>query len=161
MKKFIFQAIILIIAIGGAFFLFVSNFQLNNLPFVPQPAEFKQLKINGVNLIVEVADTQAKRNKGLGGRPSLATDEGMLFIFPTVDKHLFWMKGLTFPLDFIWIRGDQVVDLMPNVQPPISGQSDASLPIYQPKKDVDKVLEASAGTIQRLNIKTGDSIKIE
>ena len=70
------------------------------------------------------------------------------------------MKGLSFPLDFIWIREDKVVDLLHRVQPPTPGQPDESLPIYQSEEEVDKVLEVPAGTIQGLNIKVGDTVKI-
>lgn len=161
MKKFAFQAVLLLLIIGGAFFFFSSGTQIANLPFIPQGPRYKQLQIHDAKFKAEVADTQAKRNKGLGGKQSLASDEGMLFVFSTPDKYPFWMKGLSFPLDFIWIRGDKVVDLLPNIQPPAAGQSDASLPIYQPKEDADKVLEVNAGTIQKLNIQVGDTIKIE
>lgn len=122
---------------------------------------FKQLEVNGAKLKVEIADTQAKRSKGLGGRQNLAQDEGMLFIFPKSDKYPFWMKGLTYPLDFVWIKEDKVVDVLPNIPSPAVGQADASLPIYESRESVDKVLEAPAGTIQRLNVKVGDTIKIE
>lgn len=161
MKKFLFQIIGLLVLIGVAFFLFSSNFQPTNLPFVPQAPVSNELQINGVKLTVEIVDTQTKRSKGLGGREALATDAGMLFVFDTTGKHPFWMKGLTFPLDFVWIKGDKVVDLSSNIEPPTPGQQDASLPIYQSKEDVDKVLEVNAGIAQRLNIKVGDTIKIE
>ncbi|OGE64769.1 hypothetical protein A3I48_00120 [Candidatus Daviesbacteria bacterium RIFCSPLOWO2_02_FULL_36_7] len=161
MKKFAFQSILLLIAIAAGFFLFRSGERLSNLPFVPQAPVYKQLLIASTKLKVEIADTQSKRSKGLGGRQSLATEAGMLFIFDNTGKHPFWMKGLTFPLDFVWIKGDKVVDISPNVAPPTPGQQDASLPIYQSKEDVDKVLEINAGTIQGLDIKVGDIIKIE
>lgn len=161
MKKFIIQVIFLIIIIGVALFIYKTNTQLPDLPFLPQPLVQKQVQISNANIKVEVADTQAKRSKGLGGKTSLGQDEGMLFVFEKLDKYPFWMKGLTFPLDFIWIRGDKVVDILVNVQPPAAGQSDASLPIYQSSETVDKVLEATAGTIQKYNIKVGDTVRIE
>lgn len=159
MKKFIIQFVLLILAIAVALFLYQQNPTLTNLPFLPERPVSKQLQINGANLKVEVADTQKKRSRGLGGRESLASDEGMLFIFPKPDKHPFWMKGLTFPLDFIWIRGEKIVDLTQNIPPPPSGQTDESLPIYSSKEDVDKVLEVNGGTTQRLNIKVGDRVE--
>lgn len=158
MKKFLIQAVLLLITIGAALFFYKTNAQIPNLPFLPQGPLFKQIQINDATLRVEVADTQEKRSKGLGGKETLASDEGMLFIFPKTDKYPFWMKGLKFPLDFIWIRDNKVVDLLPNIQPPAAGQSDESLPIYQSKEDADKVLEISAGTIQRLDIKVGDTV---
>lgn len=146
--------------IAGAIFFYQTNAKIPELPFLPQQSTLKTIKINDTTLKVEIADTKEKRSKGLAGRQSLAPDEGMLFLFPEAGRYPFWMKGLTFPLDFIWIREDKVVDLTQNVPPSSPGQTDASLPIYEPKEDVDAVLEISAGTIQRLNIKVGDSVKI-
>ena len=160
MKKFLFQATLLIIGIFAALFFFKQNPSLKGLPFVPVETEFKQLQVNNVILKVEVADTQAKRRQGLGGRESLASDSGMLFIFPKPEKPPFWMKGLSFPLDLIWIRGDMVVDIFQDIQPPTPGQKDESLSIYQSKENVDEVLEVNAGTVRRLNIKVGDKVSL-
>ncbi|MDO8577202.1 MAG: DUF192 domain-containing protein [Candidatus Daviesbacteria bacterium] len=161
MKKFILQSVLLIIGIIVALFFYKQNPNLSGLPFMPEQTVFKQLRINNAMLKVEIADTQAKRSKGLGGRQSLASDGGMLFVFPKPDKHPFWMKGLAFLLDFIWIREDLVVDISQNIHPPTPGQSDESLPVYESKEEVDKVLEVVGGTAQRLNIKVGDRVKIE
>ena len=159
MKKFIIQFVLLIAVTGLALFLFQTNAQIPKLPFLPERTVFKQLKINDANFKVEVVDTQAKRSKGLGGRESLASDGGMLFTFPKQDKHPFWMKGLSFSLDFIWIRGEEIVDLLYNVQPPAPGQTDETLPIYESIEEVDNVLEVNGGTVQRLNIKVGDKVE--
>lgn len=164
MKKFSVQVLLLLTIIGITLFIYSSGSTIPNLPFIPfipQPATLKQLQIGSAKLKVEIADTQEKRSKGLGGRENLATDAGMLFIFPVADKHPFWMKGLSFPLDFIWIKDDKVVDLLQNITPPALGQKDETLPIYQSRVDVDKVLEVNGGVIQRLNIKVGDTIKIK
>lgn len=161
MKKFLLQAVLLIIVIGVALFFFKQSPELSNIPFVPQTTKSVQVEINNNILKAEVADTQAKRSKGLSGRQSLASDEGMLFVFDNSGKHPFWMKGLSFPLDFIWINNNQVVDLTADVPPPVLGQSDVSLPIFQSKEDANKVLEVNAGTIQKLNIKVGDSVQIQ
>lgn len=160
MKKFVVQIILLIIVIGAGIYLYKLNGQLPNLPFVPQRPVFKQAEINGLKLTVEIADTQAKRSKGLGERESLASDSGMLFIFPESSKYSFWMKGVSFPLDFVWIKGEQIVGVLQNIEPPAPGEPDSSLPIYQPSVEIDKVLEVPAGTVQRLNIKVGDSVRI-
>lgn len=163
MKKFLIQAILLLTVIGGAIFFFSTTVTSPkiDIPFLPQSPTFVSLQINGNILKAEVADTDNKRNKGLGGREKLASDEGMLFIFEREGYYPFWMKGLKFPLDFIWIKGDKVVDILPNVPPPASGQKDSDLPIYQSKVPIDKVLEVNSGTSDRLHIKLGDMIKIE
>ena len=146
----------MLVVIGVGIYFYRTSGQYSNLPFVPQGPAIEQIQINGSTLSVEIADTQSKRAKGLGEKTSLASDSGMLFIFPEASRHSFWMKGISFPLDFIWIRGDKVVGILQNVPPPAVGQDDSSLPIYQPGVDVDKVLEVNTGTIQRLNIKVGD-----
>ena len=159
MRKFIIQTILLIVVIGVAIYLFNNQAVTLNLPFLPEGPVFKELSINDAKLKVELADTQSKKSKGLGGRQSLASNEGMLFIFPKADKYPFWMKGLSFPLDFVWIKEDKVADVLQNIPPPQPGQTNESLPIYSSREEIDKVLEVPAGTIQRLNIKIGDTIK--
>lgn len=158
MKKFLIQAIALLLLIIGGIFFYKGG--AINLPLFPQPTKTYQLAINENILKVEVSDTQDKRSKGLGGREKLASDEGMLFVFDKADKYPFWMKGLTFPLDFVWISNSQVVDILQNVPPPPVNVPDQSLTIYQPKVAADKVLEVNAGVVQRLNIKVGDTIKL-
>lgn len=162
MKKFIIQAILLIFIIGiGIVFLNPGSSGRDfSVPFLPEQITFNELQINDAKLKVEVANTPSKRSKGLGGRRSLAQDEGMLFVFSKTDKYPFWMKGLSFPLDFVWIKGLEVVDILPNVQLPQPNQKDESLPIYLPKEEINKVLEVNAGLIQKLNIKIGDTIKL-
>lgn len=162
MKKFIIQAILLILVIGvGIVFFNPTNSKKIDIPFLPQQHHFANLQINDTTLKVELADTPTRRSKGLSGRTSLAQSEGMLFIFDKSDKHPFWMKGLTFPLDFIWIQDEKIVDILENISFPSPGQPDSSIPIYSAKVEVDKVLEVNAGTVKRLNIKVGDIIKID
>lgn len=145
--------------IAAALLLYSGS--VTSLPFLPEKTKFSELIINNeLKLRVEIADTPSKRSKGLGGRESLGQDEGMLFIFPSSGKHSFWMKGLKFPLDFVWIKGDQVVDIITSAQPPVSDQNDKDLPIYSSKVEADKVLEVNSGVVERLKIKVGDMIKI-
>lgn len=159
MKKFIIQFVFLIIVIFGALLFYTGK--VSNIPFIPQPTSQAQVLINDTRINVEIADTQSKRNKGLGGIESLASDSGMLFIFERQDLYTFWMKGLKFPLDFIWIRGDKIVDLTENVPAPVSGQKDEDLPIYQSKEAVDKLLEVNGGFVSSHNIKTGDTVTVQ
>lgn len=163
MKKFIIQVVLLLLVIGGSLIFFNPNNKGGRveLPFLPHPPKTATLEINSHLIKAEVADTPSKRSKGLGGKTSLEQDEGMLFIFPNADKHPFWMKGLSFPLDFIWIKEDKVVDILENIQPPKEGEPDASLPIYSSKEAADKVLELQAGTVKRLDIKIGDTVLID
>lgn len=158
-KKFIIQFVLLIILIFGALLFYTGK--VSNIPFVPKPSHQTQVSINETKINVEVSDTQSKRSKGLGGRENLASSSGMLFIFDREDLYTFWMKGLKFPLDFIWIKGDKVIDLTENVPIPPEGAKDEDLPIYQSKEPIDKLLEVNAGFISTHNIKIGDTVSIQ
>ena len=158
MKKFIIQFVLLLVVIFAALLFYTGK--ISNIPFIPQQTEQTKVYINGVRVNVEIADTQSLRSKGLGGRENLASSSGMLFIFERQDMYPFWMKGLKFPLDFIWIRGERIVDITENVSQPFEGQKDEDLPIYTSKEPIDKILEVNAGFVAQHGIKIGDSIEI-
>lgn len=114
-----------------------------------------KIKINDHEILVEIADTPDKRAQGLSGRKNLPPNQGMLFVFEAPGRHRFWMKEMLFPLDFIWLKENRVVEVTANVK----------LEDYQPPKTlvpqfpVDHVLEVSSGTIEKLKIKIGDSVQ--
>jgi len=119
--------------------------------------EILKIEINGKIFEVEIADIILKRTKGLSGRESLAENQGMLFLFEKSSKRSFWMAGMNFPLDIIWINGNKIVDISKNIQPPKNIELPA---IISPSVEADKVLELSAGAVEKFNIKIGDEIKI-
>ncbi len=166
MKQFWIQVVALLIVAFGAIIL---TFNAGLLPNVGQSTSANtnssspstgQLKIGQDVLNVEIADTQAKRQLGLGGRDNLATDSGMLFVFSDTDKHSFWMKDVHFSLDFVWILDNKVVDVTQNVPPPAPDQSVSSLPIYESNSPINKVLEVNGGYASSHNIQVGDSITL-
>jgi uncharacterized membrane protein (UPF0127 family) len=52
---------------------------------------------------VELADTDAKRERGLMFRKELPEGRGMLFLFDEEGEHPFWMKDTLIPLDLIFV----------------------------------------------------------
>lgn len=116
----------------------------------------KKIIINGHIINIEVAVTNSEKQKGLGDRDSLASDSGMLFVYQNRDRYDYWMKGMRFPLDYIWIDGNRVVDLSPNIPAPAA--LDEAPYELAPKVPVDKVLEVNAGTIQILGTQVGDTV---
>ncbi len=107
---------------------------------------------------VELARTAEERARGLGGHAPLGAEEGMLFFFPEVDRHSFWMKGMTFALDIIWIRDGQVVYVVADVPPPHPGTPDSELPVYTPPAAANYVLEVPAGFAARWGIQAGSRV---
>ena len=66
-----------------------------------QPYTTDILKINNLEIVVEIADTQEEQMQGLMNRASLNEFEGMLFVFPDEMPRTFWMKNTLIPLDMI------------------------------------------------------------
>jgi uncharacterized membrane protein (UPF0127 family) len=68
--------------------------------------------------ILQLAVTSAQQARGLGYRARPPVSSGMLFVFPLSGTRCFWMKGMRFALDIIWLSpSDKVVtvhrDLLP------------------------------------------------
>jgi hypothetical protein len=67
---------------------------------------------------VEIADTDAERERGLMRRRSLGYDRGMLFIFDAVDESGMWMKNTPLPLDIVFVAPDsQVINIARRTTP--------------------------------------------
>jgi uncharacterized membrane protein (UPF0127 family) len=112
--------------------------------------------IAGVRLSVEVADTPAERGRGLSGREMLPENSGMLFVFDTPGRYGFWMYGMKFPLDIIWIDESlKVVYFVENAQPCVN-----ICETYEPPADALYVLEVNAGFVKKYGLKTGDVVEL-
>ncbi|RMF92897.1 MAG: DUF192 domain-containing protein [Nitrospinota bacterium] len=105
---------------------------------------------------VEVVSTPEERARGLGYRDSLPLDQGMLFLFEEPDYHAFWMRGMRFPLDILWIREGVVVHIEENIPPP--SPLHLRLPTYRPAEKADSVLEINAGLVQKYGLQLGDTV---
>ena len=117
------------------------------------------VRIGDLTVHAEVANTTAERGPGLGGRDAMARDAGMLFVHEEERERTFWMRGMRFALDFVWISADRrVVDLTENVPPPDPGTPDADLPRYRPEAPVRYVLEVNAGVVSEAGIEAGDAV---
>lgn len=115
----------------------------------------QMVKLRGINLQISFARTPAERELGLSGRQSLGQFEGLLFAFPYDQKPAFWMKGMNFPIDIIWLdRQFKVVDLTRQASPNSYPQQ------FIPNKPVRYVLEVSAGLVDDFNIRVGDYLTI-
>lgn len=125
----------------------------------PNQIGFINLKIGNKVVILEEAKTSSEQELGLGGRAALESDHGMLFRFSTPSRPSFWMKGMKFPLDFIWIQDDKVVDLSEHIAAPLTTMTESQLPLIKPKVDVDSVIEVNAGFVEYNKIKIGDEVQ--
>ena len=101
---------------------------------------------------VEIADTEAAREKGLMFRKSLPPGQGMLFDFHREAPVGFWMKNTYIPLDMIFIRSNgRIANIAENAKP----RSETVIPSDGP---VLAVLEVAGGTARKLGIVAGDRV---
>lgn len=112
------------------------------------------VEMGGKTFSMEVTKTKAELEKGLSGHTPLLKDQGMLFIFSKPDKYGFWMKGMLFPIDIIWIDENfKIVHIENSVYP-------ATYPkIFYPDSQALYVLEVSSGQTYTLNLRMGDTVK--
>lgn len=107
---------------------------------------------------VELAVSAMARMRGLSYRDALPEGRGMWFVFGNAQRHAFWMQGMRFPIDIIWLRDGVIVDISAEVPPP-RGAVDA-LQTYRPTVPANEVLEVPAGFAARSQMTVGDRVVI-
>ena len=107
---------------------------------------------------VEIADTNAKRERGLMFRASLEKNKGMLFVFEKEGDYPFWMKNTLIPLDIIWINKDNKVVFISDETKPC--EEEYSCPSINPDKNAKYVLELNGGSAKKIGLQTGDKIEL-
>jgi len=111
--------------------------------------------INGTKIKLELARSDDEKTKGLGYRDSLPSDTGMLFVYNDPQRFTFWMQGMRFALDFIWIEQNKIEDIHENIMPLSPDKNPA---IVSPRVPVRYILEVNSGFIKSHNIKIGDAV---
>jgi len=121
-------------------------------PTIFYQAPTAELAAGGHRLSLQIANTDAAREKGLSGRKSLAADKGMIFVFDKAGKRCLWMKGMRFPLDMVFVsHGKQVVRIQPNVSP-------KTYPERFCADSTQYVIELPAGTAKNLGLRQGQTL---
>ncbi len=109
-----------------------------------------------------IADTAALRAQGLSGRAVLDPDQAMWFDLGVARPAQFWMSGMRFPLDIVWVDADlRVADVTYQVPVPATGTPDEDLPRYTPGNlPVRYVLEINAGQAIKFGISSGAQVTV-
>jgi uncharacterized membrane protein (UPF0127 family) len=107
----------------------------------------------------ELADNAAEQAVGLSNKSSIGPNQGMLFAFTEPNIPSFWMKNMQFPIDIIWINGNQVVGINPNLQPQPNTLA-GELPTYSPPQPVNFVLEVQAGWAEQNGVQIGHNVEV-
>lgn len=161
-KEKIFIIFLLLLATATSIFLAMqqpkskSNQKPENIPLPeePQQLETRRLQVGGKIISVEVATTTAQLRQGLSGRDRLDPETGMYFELGQKKQATFWMSGMRFPIDIIWIDNQRVVGIEENA--PIPARN--TIPTFKSPTEVTNVLEVAAGFSQKNNLKIGDRI---
>ncbi len=119
------------------------------------------VSFENVDVFVEIADDPEEQRLGLSNRPRLAENHGMLFLYDTPRWPVFWMKDMQFPLDFIWIRENRIVDINTDVPPPPEDAQGDEIARISPDDTTTAVLEVNAGFVNRYRISLGDTVTIQ
>ncbi|HYP58911.1 MAG TPA: DUF192 domain-containing protein [Thermomicrobiales bacterium] len=125
----------------------------------PWSTEVASVVVGTDELQAEIADTSPLQGRGLGYRDGLEPGTAMLFVFDDASMRTFWMKGMRFCLDIVWIEGEKIVGAAESVCPmPIT--PDADLPRYTSPIGVHYVLEVPAGWLATHGYGAGTGVAI-
>ena len=105
----------------------------------------------------ELATTLETRTRGLMERPSMPTDQGMLFLFEVAQPLSFWMFNTLIPLDIIFADAERritsIYASVPPCRPPLR------CPTYTSHGPAQFVLEVNGGTVAKAGIGVGDELR--
>ncbi len=106
-----------------------------------------------VKLQVEIADTDAERQRGLMERTALGENRGMLFVFDSEQTLSFWMKNTLIPLSVAYLDSEgRIVDIQ-DMQP----LDETPHPSAEPAQ---YALEVNQGFFEKRGVKVGDTAKL-
>jgi uncharacterized membrane protein (UPF0127 family) len=126
---------------------------------VPSHLQTAEIAIGGVPLTVELVFQPADTALGLGYREGLAAGTGMLFLFEGPAPRSFWMRGMQFCIDIIWIENGVIQGAAESVCPEPPGTADADLSSYISPVPVTYVLEVPAGWLDANGLGVGTPVE--
>ncbi len=118
------------------------------------PQRLSQVRLNaGIHVInAEMATTPPQREIGLMFRPTMAANDGMLFVFEQPGQQCFWMKNTLLPLSVAFLADDGSIVNVDDMKPQtLDGHCSA--------KPVRFVLEMNQGWFAKRGIKAGSKVR--
>lgn len=102
-------------------------------------------------ILVEIADTPSRRERGLMYRKTLANNHGMLFKFPRAEPLAFWMQNTYIPLDIAFLDDSGKIMQIESMSPLSTRQVIA-------KNSCRYALEVNRDWFAKNSVKIGDRI---
>lgn len=119
----------------------------------------KKIMVGSKKLTVELAVTNAQRQRGLMHRKTLAADTGMLFKFGREQVLTFWMKNTYVPLSIGFFTKDKVLVDIQEMEP-VTSMLQFKIPRYHSKKLAMYALEVNRGWFKKNKISLGKKLVI-
>lgn len=116
---------------------------------------YKNAQIGQQTYKLEVAQTEEARQKGLSERDKLEKNTGMFFDFKQNGNWRMWMVQMRFPIDIAWLDENyKIIKIKSNAQPGDYPE------VYYASKPSRYVIEVNSGVFESLNVKVGDTVKL-
>jgi len=120
------------------------------------PMSTSWVELHGHRYAVEIAQTDAQRERGLMFRGHMADNRGMLFIHDAEGPLAYWMKNTLSALNIFDFDSKRRLVSVSKHTPPCTLGDDC--PPYRSDGPALYVLELNAGAADRLHVKKGDRL---
>jgi len=134
---------------------------LDGPPAAHAASELRTISVTApkATLTLAVADTDARREKGLMCVTALRSAGGMIFVFAKAAEYPFWMKDTLIPLDMLWVEADgHVTTIAAHV--PASTLETPDDKVAQRTGKGKFVIELRAGGAASAGISAGDRLTL-
>jgi uncharacterized membrane protein (UPF0127 family) len=118
---------------------------------VPQSLPTTRLTTGFHVITAQLATTPEQRATGLMHRPTMPTNDGMLFVFEQPGQQCFWMKNTLLPLSIAFLADDGSIVNIEDMKP-------QSLDSHCSARPVRYVLEMNQGWFAKRAIKAGAKV---
>jgi uncharacterized membrane protein (UPF0127 family) len=114
---------------------------------------------DGSAIQAEIRQGPEETSRGMMFRPELPPDNGMLFIFETLEPRSFWMYRTLHPLDMVWMdENKRIVEIHENA-PPCESLDLRKCPTFGGVASSLYTLELPAGQVIRRGLQVGDQLQ--
>ena len=147
--------------------IFIAAVVIGIAGLISMPSEIKlesvefpkgTIMLDDIPLVVQIADTEPRRVRGLMFQDQLPFDQGMIFVFNQPGLYSLWMLNMQFSLDMIWFDQDgKVVHIEKNVPPCKTPLEITVCQSIVPDGQATYILEVTSGFVDANNI-TKDSL---
>lgn len=119
------------------------------------------IKVGGIPLEVQIADTEPRRVRGLMFQNQLPYDQGMIFVFDKAGVYSLWMLNMQFPLDMIWFDKDgNIIHIEKDIPPCKTALETMACQSITPNGNALYILEVTSGFVDKFNITENSKMSI-